>query len=112
MDPFAAWMENLPEVNTPFTGLEGRLIAGPHGQTVFFRADEELEVPPHAHEGGQWGVVVTGRMRLTVDGEEEVYEPGGTYNVPSNARHSALLEAGTAVIDVFEDPNRYEVKPA
>ena len=110
MDPFPFWIEAMPEVNTPFTGLQGRLLSGSHGQTVFFRAEEELEVPPHAHEGGQWGVVVAGRLHLTVDGEKQVYGLGETYNVPSNAEHSAVLEAGSAVIDVFQDPNRYEAK--
>ena len=110
MDPFPAWIEAMPEVDTPFAGLEGRLLAGPHGQAVFFRAGRELEVPSHAHDGGQWGVVVTGRLHLTVDGEKKVYEPGETYNVPSNAQHSAVLEAGSAVIDVFQDPDRYGAK--
>ena len=109
MDPFPAWIEAMPEVDTPFTGLQGRLLASPHGQAVFFRAEEEFEVPPHAH-GGQWGVVVAGRLHLTVDGERNTYEPGETYNVPPGSEHSAVLEAGTSVIDVFQDADRYEAK--
>ena len=107
MDPFPAWMQDVPRVDTPFAGLEGRLLASPHGQAVFFRADKEFEVPPHAH-GAQWGIVVTGRLHLTVDGEAETYEPGDTYDIPSGAEHSARLEAGTSVIDVFQDPDRYD----
>jgi quercetin dioxygenase-like cupin family protein len=109
MNPFPDWMNDLPEVDTPFTGLKGRLLASPHGQAVFFRADEEFEVPPHAH-GAQWGIVVTGRLHLTVDGEAGIYEPGETYDIPAGAEHSALLEAGTCIIDVFQDPDRYEPK--
>ena len=107
MGPFPEWVEDLPEVDTPFTGLEGRLLASPHGQAVFFTAVEEFEVPAHAH-GAQWGIVVTGRLHLTVGGEAETYEPGDTYDIPSGAEHSALLEAGTRVIDVFRDPDRYD----
>ena len=106
MEPFPAWMQDVPEVDTPFTGLEGRLLASPHGQAVFFRAPEEFEVPPHAH-GAQWGIVVTGRLHLTVDGEARTYEPGDIYDIPSGAEHGARLEAGTSVIDVFQDPDRY-----
>lgn len=109
MDPFPAWMQDVPRVDTPFTGLEGRLLASPHGQAVFFTAAEEFEVPAHAH-GAQWGIVVTGRLHLTVDGEAETYEPGNTYDIPSGAEHSARLEAGTSVIDVFQDPDRYDPK--
>ena len=110
MDPFPDWIrDGMPEVDTPFTGLEGRLLASPHGQAAFFRADEEFEVPPHAH-GAQWGVVVTGRLHLTIDGEAGTYEPGDTYDIPAGAEHSAVLEAGTCVIDVFQDPDRYSPK--
>jgi quercetin dioxygenase-like cupin family protein len=109
MSPFPDWMDDLPEVDTPFTGLEGRLLSSPHGQAVFFRADREFEVPPHVH-GAQWGIVVTGRLHLSVDGEAGTYEPGETYDIPAGAEHSALLEAGTCIIDVFRDPDRYDPK--
>jgi quercetin dioxygenase-like cupin family protein len=109
MNPYAGWIRNLPGVDTPFTGLDGRLMASPHGQTVFFRAEEEVEVAPHSH-GAQWGIVVTGRLHLTIDGEPGTYEPGDTYDIPTGAEHAARLEAGTCVIDVFEDPDRYNPK--
>jgi quercetin dioxygenase-like cupin family protein len=109
MNPFPDWIGGLPEVDTAFTGLDGRLLSSPHGQAVFFRVAEEVEVPPHAH-GGQWGIVVTGRLHLTVDGEPGTYEPGDTYDIPSGAEHSARMEAGTLVIDVFQDPDRYSPK--
>src|SRR4028119_1926745 len=54
MNPYADWIQGLPQVDTPFEGLDGRMIAGPHGQTVFFRAEEPFEVPPHSH-GAQRG---------------------------------------------------------
>ncbi len=92
MDPFPDWMDGLPEVDTPFTGLEGRLRSS-----------------PHAH-GAQWGIVVTGCLHLTVEGEAETYEPGETYDIPAGAEHTARLEAGTCVIDVFKDPDRYTPK--
>ena len=109
MEPFAGWIGGLPQVDTPFTGLEGRMISGPHGQTVFFRVAERTEVPPHAH-GAQWGVVVAGVLHLTIDGEAGTYEPGDTYDIPEGAEHSAVLEAGCAIIDCFQDPDRYVAK--
>lgn len=109
MDPYADWMEELPEVDTPFTGLKGRMISGPDGQSVFFRAAEEFEVPPHSH-GAQWGIVVTGRLHLTLGGETNVYEPGETYSIGAGEEHAALLEAGTCVIDVFQEADRYSPK--
>lgn len=109
MNPFAGWIQNLPEVETPFDGLDGRLLSSPHGQVVFFRSEEEVEVPPHSH-GAQWGTVVSGRLELTVGGETSVYEPGDTYDIGAGEEHSARLGAGSCVIDVFQDPDRYEPK--
>jgi quercetin dioxygenase-like cupin family protein len=109
MNPYASWIQNLPQVDTPFEGLEGRMISGPDGQAVFFQAAERVEVPPHAH-GAQWGTVVTGLLHLTIDDEPASYEKGETYDIPAGAAHSAILEAGTCVIDVFEDPDRYSPK--
>jgi quercetin dioxygenase-like cupin family protein len=109
MNPYAGWIQDLPQVDTPFEGLDERMISGPDGQAVFFRAAERFEVPPHAH-GAQWGIVVSGRLYLTVDGEPGTYEPGETYEIPPGAEHSARFEAGTSVIDVFQDPDRYTPK--
>jgi hypothetical protein len=100
LNPYARWIQDLPQVDTPFEGLDGRMISGPDGQAVFFRAAERVEVPPHAH-GAQWGTVVAGLLHLTIDGER---------NIPDGAEHSAILEAGTCVIDVFQDPDRYSPK--
>lgn len=85
------------------------MISGPDGQAVFFRAAERCEVPTHAH-GGQWGIVVKGLLHLTVDGEQATYRPGETYDIPGGAEHSAILQAGTCVIDVFQDSDRYSTK--
>lgn len=109
MNPYADWIQGLPKVDTPFEGLEGRMIAGPHGQAVFFRAEGEFEVPAHAH-GAQWGIVVAGTLHLMVDGQTNTYGPGETYDIPAGAEHAARLETGTSVIDVFQDPDRYRAK--
>ena len=109
MDPFPSWSEDRPAVDTPFTGLEGRVISGPGGQPVFFRAAEDFEVPPHSH-GAQWGIVVTGRRELTIGEDSAVSLPGGTYSIPAGETHSARLEAGTHVLDMFQEPDRYETK--
>ena len=109
MNPYALWIQNLPQVDTPFDGMDGRMISGPDGQAVFFRAAERVEVPAHSH-GAQWGVVVSGLLHLTINGEEGTYRPGETYDIPDGAEHSATLEAETCVIDVFADPDRYSPK--
>lgn len=109
MEHFPDWMRNFPEADTPPACPEGRLLASPHGQAVFLRAEEDLDVPPHAH-GARWGAVAAGRRELTIDGETDAYEPGDTYDMPAGAEHSARLPTGTCVIDVFRDSDRYGPK--
>ena len=106
MEPFPAWIQALPEVDTPFEGLEGRLLSGPHGQTVFFVATRDLDVPPHSH-GAQYGVVVAGRVELHVGGGVRTVVPGETYEIAAGEEHAARVEAGTALVEVFQEPDRY-----
>ena len=109
MEPFPAWIGGLPEIDTPFDGLEGRLLSGSHGQTVFFRATRDLDVPAHSH-GAQYGVVVAGRVELRVGGEDRVLGPGDTYEIAAGEEHAARVEAGTALVEVFQEPDRYGPK--
>lgn len=110
MKPFPAWIGDLPEVDTPFDGLEGRLLSGPHGQTVFFLATRDLDVPPHSH-GAQFGVVLSGRIEVRIGGGEgRVLTPGHTYEIAAGEEHAARVESGTALVEVFQEPDRYSPK--
>ena len=109
MKPFPAWIGDLPEVDAPFEGLEGRLLAGPNGQTVFFVATKDLDVPPHSH-GAQYGVVVAGRVELEVGGEGRTLGPGDSYEIAAGQEHAARVEAGTALVEVFQEPDRYRAR--
>ncbi len=110
MKPFPAWIGDLPEVDTPFEGLEGRLLSGPNGQTVFFLATRDLDVPPHSH-GAQYGVVVAGRIEVRVGGREaRVLNPGDAYEIAAGEEHAARVEAGTALVEVFQESDRYGAK--
>lgn len=108
--PFPDWIQALPEIDAPFPGLRGRLLASEHGQAAFFTAETEMRVPEHAH-GAQWGFVVAGRVQMTIGGTTRTYGPGETYAIRDAEPHSALLEAGTSVVDVFADATRYRARP-
>jgi hypothetical protein len=93
LNPYARWMQDLPQVDTPFDGLDGRMISGPYGQAVFFHAAERVEVPPHAH-GAQWGTVVAGVLHLTIDGDRPPTNPARptTSRAVRNTRPSSKPE--------------------
>lgn len=100
---------SIPGGGDTFLRSRGGVLASPHGQAVFFRAEKDFEVPPHAH-GAQWGIVASGNLELTVEGVARSCKPGDTYSIGAGETHSARLGAGTCVIDVFQDPDRYEPK--
>ncbi len=99
----------LPEADVAFPGASGRLLQGPAQQLVFFDIDAVGEVKPHTH-GAQWGVVLDGKMELTIGGETRQYGRGDTYYIPDGEVHSARFETRTRVIDFFAEPRRYGIK--
>ena len=59
-------------------------------------------VPEHRHEAEQLGMVITGEMHFTVDGETRVLGPGATWRILSNRPHNVQAGPdGAVVIDIF-----------
>ncbi|CAN5328764.1 hypothetical protein BH18ACT14_BH18ACT14_11210 [soil metagenome] len=47
-------------------------------------------------------MVISGSITFTIGAEREALGPGGTYRIPSNVRHEAVIgPEGAVVIDVF-----------
>ena len=101
----------LPEVELPIpsTTVRTSLLQSEHGQLVFFQVLKDVELPPHSHKG-QWGTVLDGMVELTVSGSTRSHSAGSSYYIPAGAIHSAMLVAGTKIIEFFEEPNRYKQK--
>ncbi|SDJ72909.1 cupin domain-containing protein [Aliiruegeria lutimaris] len=100
----------LPSLDVPFPAdvVESRAMRTEDALLVFFIFHKAFELPPHAHKA-QWGTVLQGEIKLTIAGQSRVYGPGDSYDIPSGAEHSGQIQAGTIVIDVFEEPDRYPV---
>lgn len=103
----------LPEADLPFPpdSVRASVLPSPKGQLVFFRFLKDMEVPAHSH-GAQWGTVLEGQVEMTIGGETRMCGPGTSYYIPAGVEHSARLPAGSKVIDFFEEPERYRLKPA
>jgi quercetin dioxygenase-like cupin family protein len=108
---FSDLIKRLPVADVSFKGVTGYMLRGEEGLVVFFEFAEDSIVPPHRH-GTQWGTVVSGRVELTLNGETYIYGPGDTYSIKAGEVHSAVIAAGTCVIDVFEEVDRYRPRTA
>ena len=107
--PFPEMIRGLPEIHIPMDGIRGWLLQGGRTQAVFFDIQPVGVVPPHSH-CAQWGIVVSGEMKLTIDDETKTYRAGDWYYIPEGVIHSATFPTRVHVIDLFDDTNRYQPK--
>jgi len=106
---FPKLITDLPQADIPMPGVRGWLSQARDHQIVFMDIDPIGEVPPHSH-GEQWGIVVEGRMKLTIAGRTRVCGPGDSYYIPAGVEHSARFLSHFRVIDMFADAKRYKPK--
>ena len=106
---FSEPIYNLPEADIPVKGIKAYLSQGLNHQVIFMEFSEEVDLPEHVHES-QWGIVVEGKIDLTVDGVKNTYIKGDSYFIPKNVKHGAKIYAGFAAIDFFDQVDRYRVK--
>ncbi len=104
---FADFIKDLPEAEQPFEGLKAWLLQGEKMQTLFLEAVKEVRLPNHSH-GDQWGIVVAGKLDLTVGRQSRTCGPGESYFIPAGAEHYGTLHPGCRAIDCFADRDRYQ----
>jgi len=108
-DFYPEMINQLPEIDVNIKGVKGWLVQSPHCQVVLFEIEPIGKIPDHSH-GAQWGIMLDGKMKLTIAGETRLYEKGDRYFIPSGTVHSAEFLTTVRVIDFFEDKDRYNVK--
>ncbi len=86
-------------------GVEIQAIPGERMTMVRFRLQKGAPVPEHSHPHEQIGVVVSGEIEMTVDGETRTLGPGSAWCIPSDVVHSArCLADDTVVLECFSPP--------
>ncbi|WP_309665798.1 cupin domain-containing protein [Tabrizicola sp.] len=110
--PFPDFIAALPGIAVPFPEdvVQTAAMRSDGALVVFFTFLKAMQLPRHAH-GAQWGSVIEGEITLTIGDQTRTYRPGDSYSIPAGVEHEALVTAGTRAIDVFEEPDRYPLKP-
>jgi quercetin dioxygenase-like cupin family protein len=108
---YPAFMRGLPGIDTPFPedAVTTNVVRSDAGLVVFFTVHKDLDVPEHSH-GPQWGALFSGRVELTVEGMTRQCKPGDIWDIPAGTLHSARLFAGSRLMDIFAEPDRYPLK--
>jgi quercetin dioxygenase-like cupin family protein len=109
LELFPEQIRNLPQADIPLDGIKAYLSQAQNHQILFMEFSEDVEVPEHSHEA-QWGVVLAGKVDLTIDGIKHTYSKGDSVFIPKGAKHSAKIYAGYADISFFNEKDRWKAK--
>lgn len=109
--PYPDFIQSFPSLDVPFPDdvVQTNVIRSEAGLVAFCTFHKDMELPPHAH-GAQWGTVIEGEIAFTIGGETRTCRPGDVYDIPAGVEHGAVIKAGTRVIDVFAEADRYPLK--
>jgi len=68
------------------------LVEGEGTALILYRIDPEVHLEPHSHAFPEYGTVVYGRGKLTVDGHPRTVQESDSYYIPSNLRHGLEID--------------------
>lgn len=109
--PFPDFIRAFPGIDVPFPEdvVSTSAVRSEDALVAFFTFHRDMDLPTHSH-GAQWGTVVAGEIEFTIGDETRIYRAGDSYSIPAGVAHGARIKAGTRVIDVFEEADRYALK--
>lgn len=101
--PFVSAGE-LPKMQL-FPGAHSGLVAGQQLMLSFLEMEQGARVPEHSHPHEQAGLMLAGKLRFRIGGEERVLAPGDAFLVPPDMVHSGeVIEGPARVLDIFSPP--------
>lgn len=96
--------DELPRMQL-FPGALSGLVAGQQLMLSFLEMQQGSCVPEHSHPHEQAGLMLEGRLRFRIGGEERVLVPGDAFLVPADMAHSGeVIEGPARVLDIFSPP--------
>jgi quercetin dioxygenase-like cupin family protein len=89
-------------IEHPAEGIERQMVVGEQLMICRFRFAPFLVTPEHTHPHEQMSMVISGRVRFFIEGEERLALPGDVLHFPSNCLHGAtMMEEEVVIIDIF-----------
>ena len=100
-------------IEHPAEGIERQLVVGQQMMICRFRFAPLLVTPQHRHPHEQMSIVIQGRVRFFLEGEERIVSPGDVLHFPSNSLHGAtMMDEEVVLIDIFTPVREDFLSPA
>lgn len=111
---FYKWEDLESELITPkYSTANGPTIHGEKVEIGRFSFPAGTEAKPHSHPNEQFLVVLKGRGKWTVGGEEKILGPGEVVYAPPNVEHGLqVLDEDLEVINIKTSVKGWSVKHA
>jgi len=88
--------------HTIFPGVTIRTCAAEQMMLSFVDLEPHSVVAEHSHPHEQVGMVLQGRARFVIGGEEKVLGKGDMYRIPGHVKHRVIaLEESVKALDIF-----------
>lgn len=94
-------LQAIPAI-TPAPGCRLKTPFGEKLMLSYVEMDEDAEIPLHDHYHEQGGMVISGKLKLTIGDETRTIGPREMYLIPPNVPHRAVaVEGPVVVLDIF-----------
>jgi quercetin dioxygenase-like cupin family protein len=94
------WSKIETEQTAP--GITRQMVVGQHVMMVRFTFEPFLVTPQHTHPHEQMTLVVKGRVRFFISGEEHIVSAGSVLHFPPHTLHGAtMMDEEVVLIDIF-----------
>ncbi len=94
-------------VKKKFCGVDLEVLAfGQKSMVTKMVYKIEDEVPFHKHENEQSGYVISGKYIILISDVEQELNPGDSYSIPSNVKHTIKIIEPGEVLDFFTPPRK------
>lgn len=93
--------DNIPVEKTA-AGIERQMVVGENIMICRFRFEPFLVTPEHTHLHEQMTLVIQGKVKFFIEGEERIVSAGDVLHFPPHNRHGAtMLDEEVILIDIF-----------
>ena len=83
-------------------GIERQMVVGENVMMCRFRFAPFVVTAEHSHPHEQMTLVVQGKVKFIISGEERIVAPGDVLHFPPHNRHGAtMLDEEVVLIDIF-----------